>query len=89
MTCLPRIEKSVDLSAVAFCLCHNAGEQLNVLRPISIKKHGRKAIGIFRYGLDEFRGILLNIADNINNYKIFIRILFKPLDASFILLNKP
>ncbi len=89
MTSLPRIEKLVGLLAIAFCLCHNAGEQLNELRPISIKKHGRKAISIFRYGLDEFRGILLNIANNINKYKIFLRILFQPLDISFILLNKP
>ena len=89
MTDLPRIEKSVGLPAIAFCMCHNAGELLNEQKPIKIKKHGRKAVGIFRYGLDEFRGILLNIIDNINKYKKFMRILFQPLTTSFILMNRP
>ncbi len=87
MTDMKRIEKLVGLSAIAFCLCHNAGELLNEKKPIKTKSHGRKAESIFRYGLDELRGILLNIADNINKYMKLTRILFKHLDASFILLN--
>lgn len=89
MTDLPRIEKLVGLLAIAFCLCHNTGELLNDQKPIRIKKHGRKAVSIFRHGLDKLRGLLLNISDKVYEFKRLLSILFKPLDASFILLNNP
>ena len=57
------ISKLVALLAISFCRCHMTGEWLHTQKAIKIKKHGRKAISIFRYGLDKLREILLNISE--------------------------
>src|SRR3989338_1492903 len=40
------------LLAIAFCWAHKTGEWQHTINPIKIKKHGRAAISLFRYGLD-------------------------------------
>ena len=50
-----RLSKLVALMAIAF------GEWLHQHQPIKIKKHGRKAKSIFRYGLDYLRSILTDL----------------------------
>jgi len=60
LTDLERIEKLVLLVTIAFVWCYKVGIYLHDLRPIKIKKHGRKAKSIFRYGLDYIANSLLN-----------------------------
>jgi hypothetical protein len=55
-----RLKKLLALVALAFCRAHVTGEWLSAQRPLPIKKHGRKAVSIFRHGLDHLRRILCN-----------------------------
>lgn len=48
-----RIKKMVALLAIAFCWAHKTGEwRHDEVKNIRIKKHGRLAQSLFRYGLD-------------------------------------
>lgn len=47
-----RIKKLVALLAIAFAWAHRTGEWQSIKKPIKIKKHGRPATSLFRYGLD-------------------------------------
>jgi hypothetical protein len=48
-----RIKKLIVLLAIAFCWAHKIGEWRNDFQElIKIKKHGRPAVSLFRYGLD-------------------------------------
>lgn len=47
-----RIKKLFVLLAIAFCWAHLVGEWRHEQKQIKIKKHGRPAKSIFRYGLD-------------------------------------
>lgn len=53
-----RIHKLFALVLVAFVWAYIAGVWLNSIRPIKIKKHGRKAKSIFKYGLTFLANIL-------------------------------
>jgi len=55
-----RLKKLLALVALAFCWAHVTGEWLSAQKPLPIKKHGRKAVSIFRHGLDHLRRILCN-----------------------------
>lgn len=55
-----RLNKLVVLLTVAFCWMHKVGEWRHEQQPIRVKKHSRKAISWFRYGLDYVRDLLLN-----------------------------
>lgn len=80
MTDLNKISKLVALLAITFCLCHSTGEWLiDTVKAIPIKKHGRKSISVFKYGLDKIRNILLNITENKNkkDLKIVLKVLFQ------------
>ena len=56
-----RIEKLVLLVMIAFVWCYKIGIYLNqFVKPIQIKKHGRKAKSIFKYGLSHLASVLLN-----------------------------
>lgn len=75
MTHPERISKLIALMAIAFCWAHNTGEWLNDRQPIEIKTHGRKAISLFRYGLDHLREMLLNINENYQEFKNMVKLL--------------
>mgnify|MGYP001198597872 CR=1 FL=1 len=61
LTDLERIERLVLLVMVAFVWCYKVGIYLHEnVRAIKIKKHGRKARSIFKYGLDYVSNCLLN-----------------------------
>ncbi len=61
LTDLRRIERLVLLVMIAFVWCYRAGIFLHQnVRPVKIKKHGRKARSIFKYGLDYISNCLLN-----------------------------
>lgn len=55
-----RLKKLLALVALAFCWAHVTGEWLSAHKPLPIKQHGRKAVSIFRHGLDHLRRILCN-----------------------------
>jgi hypothetical protein len=63
MTEYDRIEKLLAFLAIAFSWAHITGEWLHARKPIEVKKHGRPAKSIFRYGLDHLRHCLLNKND--------------------------
>lgn len=55
-----RLKKLLALVALAFCWAHVVGEWLSAQRPLPLKEHGRKAVSLFRHGLDHLRRILCN-----------------------------
>lgn len=58
---IDRIEKLILLVMIAFVWCYKVGIYLHLyLKPIVIKKHGRKAQSIFKYGLSFIAKLLLN-----------------------------
>ena len=62
ITAEERLVKLTAILAIASSWAHITGEWLNEIKPIIIKKHGRKTISIFKLGLDR----LINIFQNIN-----------------------
>ena len=70
LTEIDRIEKLVLLIMIAFVWCYKVGIYLHKINPIKIKKHGRKAITVFKYGLNHIANHLLN-ALNQNVINIF------------------
>lgn len=57
---IKRIEKLLLLVMIAFVWCYKVGIYLNVIAPIKIKTHKRKAVSIFKYGLDYINKAFLN-----------------------------
>ena len=57
---IKRIEKLVLLVMIAFVWCYKVGIHLHQIKPIQIKKHGRLAKSIFKYGLTFIANVLLN-----------------------------
>jgi hypothetical protein len=57
---IQRIEKLILLVMIAFVWCYKVGIYLHQIKPIAIKKHGRKAKSIFKYGLSFLANIFLN-----------------------------
>ncbi len=58
LTDLDRINKLLALVLFAFTWAYLAGIFLDSLRPIKIKKHGRKAKSLFKYGLTYLASVL-------------------------------
>jgi hypothetical protein len=56
-----RLSRMIALLTIALCWAFRTGEWLATQTPIAVKKHGRKAISIFRYGFDYLRRTLLNL----------------------------
>ncbi len=52
-----RLSKLIALMRLALCWAVKTGEWLHQLHPIKVKKHGRLAKSVFRYGLDHLRSI--------------------------------
>jgi hypothetical protein len=67
LTDIERINKLFALVLIAFVWAYKAGIFLNSLRPIKIKKHGRKAKSFFKYGLTYLANVLFS-----NNLDDFI-----------------
>ena len=68
VTDLERLEKLFLLTMIAFVWCYKIGDFLdeNILK-IKIKKHGRKAISIFKYGLDFLSKFLFTGINKLEN----------------------
>jgi hypothetical protein len=56
-----RLSKLLALLTLALCWAMRTGDWLHQLKPLQLKKHGRKAKSIFRYGFDHLRSIVLNL----------------------------
>ena len=54
-----RLERLVGVLAVALLWCVKVGLWRHEQRPIPVKKHGRRSVSLFRYGLDYLRQSLL------------------------------
>ena len=72
MTFPERIDKLIALLAIAFAWCHVTGKWRSEQRKIKIKKHGRKEISLFRYGLDFLRQLLLNFHENRREFQAIV-----------------
>jgi hypothetical protein len=66
LTDIVRINKLFALVLVAFVWAYKAGIFLNELCPIKIKKHGRKAKSLFKYGLTYLSNVLFT--NDINEF---------------------
>lgn len=70
VTDLERLEKLLLLTMIAFVWCYRVGDYLDrQIKPIKIKKHGRRAKSVFKYGLDYISECLLS---RVNKLKINI-----------------
>ncbi len=63
-----RLSRMVALLTIALCWAFRTGQWLAAQKPIAIKKHGRKAKSIFRYGFDYLRRTLLNLEQHIDEF---------------------
>ena len=56
-----RLSKLLALISLALVWAVKTGEWLHLHHPIKVKKHGRLAKSIFRYGLDRLRSIVTDL----------------------------
>ncbi|MEO1669478.1 MAG: transposase [Cyanobacteria bacterium J06631_2] len=59
-----RLSRLFALLTISLCWAYRTGQWLSDYKPIVIKKHGRKARSIFRYGFDHLRSIFLNLDES-------------------------
>jgi transposase len=60
VTDLKRIERLFSLTIIAFVWCYKIGDYIDEkIKKITIKTHGRRAISVFKYGLDCLSKFLL------------------------------
>lgn len=68
VTDLDRLEKLFSLTMIAFAWCYKIGDYLdNNVKRIVIKKHGRRAISVFKYGLDYLSKFLFTGVNRLEN----------------------
>ena len=70
-----RINKLLALLALATVWAFKVGEWLHEQEPLKIKKHGRLAKSIFRYGLDHLRSIVFDIQLKMDDFQMTLRFL--------------
>jgi len=63
-----RISKLLGLLTLALCWCLLVGDRLHTQRPIRLKTHGRRAISLFRSGLDRLRNIASNLGTKVREF---------------------
>jgi Transposase DDE domain len=68
VTDLGRLEKLFSLTIVAFVWCYKIGDYLDDnFKKIKIKKHGRRAVSVFKYGLDHLSKFLFTGINRLEN----------------------
>lgn len=70
-----RLSKLLALLSLALCWAILVGEWLHQFKPLTIKKHGRKAKSVFRYGLDHLRNIVLNLNEKMSDFEQVLQFL--------------
>ena len=68
LTDVERLNKLLALLSLALCWLFLIAEWLHQLKPLRLKKHGRKAKSLFRYGFDYLRNIMLNLDQKMNEF---------------------
>ena len=68
LTHAERLSKLLALLSLALCWVFLTGEWLHHLKPLTIKKHGRQAKSLFRYGFDHLRNIMLNLDQKMDEF---------------------
>lgn len=63
-----RLSKLFALLSIALCWAFQTGQWLHEIKPLKLKKHGRKAKSIFRYGFDHLRRIVLNLEQETDGF---------------------
>jgi len=63
-----RLSKLFALLTLALCWAFRTGQWLHEIKPLKLKKHGRKAKSIFRYGFDHLRRIVLNLEQEADKF---------------------
>ena len=58
ITNLHKIDTMLSVLTIAFSWAYKIGEWKNEISPIKLKKHQRRSVSIFRYGLDFLRNVL-------------------------------
>ena len=76
---LDRINKLLGILAIAFTFAYVVGIWQNEIKPIKCKKHGRKAMSLFRYGLDYLSRVLFFSAQMTQQIEEIIERFIKPL----------
>lgn len=67
VTHLDRLEKLILLVMIAFVWCYKVGDYIDSeIKNIRIKKHGRRAVSVFKYGLDYISKCLISGFNKIN-----------------------
>ena len=67
VTDLERLEKLFSLTMIAFVWCYKIGDYLDEnVKKITIKKHGRRAVSVFKHGLDYLSKFLLTGFKSLN-----------------------
>jgi hypothetical protein len=63
-----RLEKLFSLTMIAFVWCYKIGDYLDEnIKIIIIKKHGRRAVSLFKHGLDHLPKFLLTGFKSLEN----------------------
>ena len=71
-----RLRKLVALLTLALCWAMKTGLFLHRIKPIVIKKHGRRAKSLFRLGFDHLRELVLNPSShNESDFRQFLNFL--------------
>ena len=78
-----RIEKLIFVLCIAFCWSYRLGDLAETVKPIKIKKHGRKTKSLFRYGMDKIREILFELNSCFQDFLWLLRI-FDSISSSDI-----
>lgn len=74
ITAPKKIDRLLVLIAIGFCWAYKMGEWKHKnIAPIKIKSHGRKAISLFRYGLDFLRDTFYKINRRYEDFKQCIK----------------
>lgn len=75
LTDAERLSKLLALLSLALCWVTLTGEWLHKVKPLTIKKHGRRAKSIFRYGFDHLRTIVLNLEQKMDDFREVLQFL--------------
>lgn len=71
VTDLERLEKLLSLAIIAFVWCYKIGDYIDEnVKKIGIKKHGRRAVSVFKCGLDYLSKVLLTGYNSLE-YSVF------------------
>jgi len=64
-----RLEKLFFVLALSFCWCFKMGQWQHQKKPIKLKKHGRRAVSLFRYGMDYLYRAIVNATHDSTIFK--------------------